>query len=109
GRRQPPAPGRRLPVPLHVGGHGGGLRPQPPAPLHRRGAAAGLPLRPRRRGVLPPLAGRGEPARTRHRPPAASPGGVIPRPGGASSLPPWRSATWWYGIWSRWVPPTPWP
>ena len=39
----------------------------------------------------------------------ASPRRVIAPRSGRSSIPPWRSATWWYGTWSPWGPPTPWP
>ena len=95
GRRQPPLPGRRLPLPLHVGRHGGGLRPQPPAPLRRRRPLAGLPLRPRRGGLLPPFPGRGEPTEPKGRVPRR----VIAPRRRRSSIRPWRSATWWCGTW----------
>jgi nucleoside-diphosphate-sugar epimerase len=57
GRRQPAVPGRRLPVPVHVGRHGGGLRPPPPTPGRRRRPSPRLPLRPGGGGLLPPVTG----------------------------------------------------
>ena len=61
----------------------------------RRRPSARLPVRPGGGGLLPALAGGGEPATPRRR----SPWGVITGLRVGSTIPPWRSATWWYGIW----------
>ena len=54
-RRQPAPQAGRVPVPLHVRGHGRRLRRGPAAPPTVGRQRARLPVRARRRAVLPPL------------------------------------------------------